>query len=386
MSTSHVTAKPKLRTAAPHVLYVITDLELGGVPLHLARLAPAMRDRGWQVTVVSLAKPGPVGEMLRRANLPVLSCNACCRWDVHVFGRLAEIIEAERPVVVHSMLFHANLAARFAALSAGFPHDRLLCEIQTVEVERPWHLSVDRWTHRLCRLTVGNSASVIEHLHRRARVPFDRLRLVPGGVDVDRMQAADPIDRASMGLGPNDRMILWVGRLDPVKGLDLLIRAFASLSKETGSFLVLVGGGPLRDDLQRLAVRLGVGDRVRFLGPRTDVPSLLGAADLFAFPSRTEGWPNALLEAMAAGLPIVTTDVPGCRDMISHDSTGLLVPFDDTSSLASAMSRLLLNRVEAHRLGSAALRAVARWSLRATFDEYEALYHQTLPRPGITNC
>lgn len=378
----------------PHILYVITDLELGGVPLHLHRLARAMRDRGYRVTVASLSGPKaavpaggmvhapvamPVGEMLYESGLPVYSCDGRSGWDYHVIGRLADIIRDTRPDLIHSFLFHANIAARFAALSSGFPRERVICEIQTVEVERRWHLWVDRFTHRLCRFTIGNSPSVIDHLHRYARIPLDRLRLVRGGVDVDRIRSAVPMDRASLGLQATDQMVLWVGRLDPVKGLDVLIRAFEPVARETNAHLLLVGGGELREELEGLVRERRLEPRIHFLGPRTDVPSLLKAADLFVFPSRTEGLPNALLEAMAAGCPIVTTDVPGCRDLITHEESGLLVPYGDTLALAGAMRRLLRDRSTAGRFAEAASWCVLEeWNQNVTFDKYDGSYREAM--------
>jgi len=426
MPMSEPTSSPRqhdARTHAVDILYVITDLKLGGVPLHLYRLARAMRDRGWGVSVASLAPPGPVGEMIRREGIPVLDCQGRGGWDFRVIGRLADIIADTRPGLIHSFLFHGNLAARFAALSSGFPRDRVICEIQTVEVERYWHLFVDRLTHRLCRFTIGNSPSVIEHLHRHARIPLDRLRVVRGGIDADRIRLAKPIDLASLGLGAtesvcakpsplwgrglgegenlrssvrstltptlslpgrgsshtrSDRIVLWVGRLDPVKGLDVLIRAFAPIARDRQAHLLLVGEGEQRKDLERLVGELGLQQSVRFLGPRTDVPSLLRIADVFAFPSRTEGLPNALLEAMAAGCPIVTTDVPGCRDLITNEETGILVPLGDTSALTEAIDRLLRERALAGKLGKSASRCVSeKWDLHVTFDNYEGLYRET---------
>ncbi len=374
-SSSHQTG----RTHGAEILYVITDLELGGVPLHLYRLAVAMQARGWRTSVVSLSPPGVVGVMLEEAGIPVRTCGGASRWDFRVIGRLAEIITEAKPDLVHSFLFHANLAARLAALSSRFPRNRVMCEIQTVEVERRWHLWVDRFTHRLGRFTIGNSPSVIKHLHRQAGIPTGRLRLVGGGIDVERIQAARPVDRASLGVNETDPMVLWVGRLDPVKGLDVLIRAFSTISRDTNAHLLLAGDGPLRDPLEKHARGLRLSSRVHFLGPRTDVPSLLKITDVFAFPSRTEGLPNALLEAMAAGCAIVTTDVPGCRDLISHGQSGLLVPFGDTQALAGAILRLFSDPLEARRLGQAAFEHVSeKRNECVTFDKYEGLYREAL--------
>lgn len=364
---------------SPLILFVITDLEIGGVPLHLSRLAPAMRARGFRVAVVSLAPIGPVGDILRQQGIDVSTCAGCCGLDFRVIPRLGQLLDEFHPAIIHSFLFHANQAARIAAMLGGFPSGHLIAEIQTVEVERRWHLWVDRMMHRCSRLTIANSLSVMDHLHHHGRIPRERLRLVRGGIDVERITNAPAMDRPSLGLALDDRLILWAGRLDPVKGLDVLLRAIHQLDPIHRAQLFLVGDGPERDGLERLMNQLEIQDRVRFLGSRSDVPSLLLAADLFVFPSRTEGLPNALLEAMAAGLPIVTADVAGCRDLIEHHRTGWLVPFGNPAALAGAMAELLRNREFARQLGLAAQHEVrTKWNLVATWNDYEAIYREIL--------
>ncbi len=361
----------------PDILYVITDLEIGGVPLHLLRLSKAMRDRGYHVAVACLAPPGPIAMRLQSAGIEVHSCQGQGGRDWRVIGRLKRLLAKTSPRIVHAFLFHANLAVRLAARGAGISAQRVLCEIQTVEVERPWHLTLDRWTYRRCRFTIGNSQSVIDHLSNRARIPRKHLQLVRGGIDTKPLQQAVPVDLTEINLPKDAKIILWVGRLDPVKGLLLLIDAFASMESQASTHLVLVGGGPLETQLRNHISQLGLASRVHLLGPRDDVPQLLKTAHLFVFPSQTEGLPNALLEAMASGLPVITTDVAGCRDLVTHEKTGLVVPYGDKTKLAKAMAQLLSNPQYADQLAQAAQQEIQNhWQFKQTLDTYESLYRE----------
>lgn len=364
------------------ILYVITDLKTGGVPLHLRRLALAMRARGFEPVVVSLAPSAHVAHLLQDDGIPTCSCDGRSRWDAGVFLRLRRIIRSVAPDVVHAFLFHANLAVRVASSLGGFPLDRVLCEYQTVEVERLWHLRVERWLHRYCRYVIGNSPSVVDHLARKAKIPARGLRLIRGGIDPGPLRRRPAVERAALGLPEEGPLVLWVGRLDPIKGLNILIDAFRSVTRRSDAHLILVGDGPLRVRLASQVARARLGKRVHLLGARDDVASLLHAADVFVLPSRTEGLPNALLEAMAAGCPVVATDVPGCRDLVEHEVTGLLVPYGDTDALAAALVRLLAERAFAAALARGADEVVThKWHISRTYSAYAALYDELLARP-----
>ncbi|MGB0715658.1 MAG: glycosyltransferase [Phycisphaerae bacterium] len=368
-----------MASSNPDIAFVITDLEIGGVPLHLHRLASNMRSRGLQVAILSLAGIGPVGERMRAEDFNVFACGGRGGWDVRVLFRLRAHLRRLRPRLVHSFLFHANQACRIVRGWAGVPRDNLLCEIQTAEVERRWHLRVGGWTYRLCRFTIGNSPSVVDHLHTHAGIPRTRLRLVRGGVDVDQLRQAKPIDRSVLSIENDAPLMLWTGRLDPVKGLHHLLDAMALARKAADVRLLIAGDGPERSKLERQVASLSLSDAVHFLGMRDDVPRLLATCDLFVFPSQTEGLPNALLEAMALSRPIVTTDVAGCRDLIRDGETGLLVPFGRSSALADAIVRLVQHPRLAASLGTAAAQEVeARWTRAGTMDAYGELYDEVL--------
>ncbi len=356
------------------VFYLITDLKTGGVPLHLYRLVAALDRSEFEPVVACLAPPGEVGLALGRMGIRTLACGARGSWDVRALGRLASGLRRERPDVVHALLFHANTAASLVCPWVGIPARRIIHEIQTVEIERRWHLVVGGMTGRWCRWVVGNSAEVVEHLHRRAHISRSRLRLIRGGVDVARFSGVGPADRHALGIPAEAIVLLWVGRLDPVKGLEDLIEARRRL-KDDRVYVVLVGEGEQEGELRRQIRDAGLIDRILLTGRRDDIPQLLAMADLFVFPSLTEGLPNALLEAMAAGRPIVTTRVPGCQELIADGRTGVLVSPRSPGELADGIRRLIGDRAWSMRLGQNAFRHVAdHYGIEATVRQYAELY------------
>ncbi len=335
------------------ILYVITDLQVGGVPLHLLRLAGAVHRRGHVVQVVSLARPGPVADRLVAAGIAVRGCQPGRRHSPMALWRLRQEMIRFRPDVVHALLFHANLASRLVGPSAGIPPRKLICEIQTVEIERRWHLRLDRWTHGLCRLEIGNALAVVDHLHT-AGIPRRKLALVETGIDIAPFAAATALPPDQVGIPGQRPLVLWVGRLDPVKGLDDLLDAFSIVRRHHDAHLVLLGDGPEGPRLARRSGEPGLAGCVTWAGVRADVPRWLKSCDLFVFPSRTEGRPNALIEAMAAGCAIVCTAIPGNLQLITHERNALTVPMGDVAALASGIRTLLGDPQHRRRLGTQA--------------------------------
>lgn len=189
-----------------------------------------------------------------------------------------------------------------------------------------------------CDRFVASNPTVAREL-MDAGVTEDRIRRIPNGVETDRIMA-----RASYVRGSGPTTITFVGRLHPQKGLDTLLRGFARLvgRDDVGPVrLDIVGDGPLRGELVELSRRLGVADEVRLPGASDDVVGLLASSDLFVLPSRAEGLSNALLEAMASGLPCIVSDVPGNVDLITDRHNGLLFAVDDPLALADALATAL---------------------------------------------
>lgn len=203
-----------------------------------------------------------------------------------------------------------------------------------------------------------------------AGVPPDRIVEVPNGVEAHHTPRSD--HRLH-----DPACVLYVGRLHPQKGLDILLHAFAALQRRLDhpSTLRIVGDGPIRDTLKALADRLGIAAAVDFVGQRDDVGPDLDGADVFVLPSRAEGLSNALLEAMAAGVPPVVSNIPGNRDVVENGHTGVVVAVDDVAALASALARVLTDAGLRSALGAAARRTTDDiYSLDRVAARYRAIY------------
>jgi glycosyltransferase involved in cell wall biosynthesis len=185
--------------------------------------------------------------------------------------------------------------------------------------------------------------------------------------------------RSELGIAPTDRVVLCVGRLEERKHQADLLEALPELTGELPMQLLLVGTGSDRDRLAERAAALGIPDRVHFLGQRPDIADLLHAADIFALPSRREGVPRAVMEAMAARVPVVATDVVGTREVVKDDVTGLLVPFGEPGALAGALRRVLLDEALATRLVASAHVALTRdWREELVVERVDAAYRSLL--------
>jgi len=179
--------------------------------------------------------------------------------------------------------------------------------------------------------------------------------------------------------------VLFVGRLDEQKRITLLVRSFAKVVAEVPEArLAIAGSGPCLDECRALVGELGISDEVAFLGPRADVEALQRAASVFVLPSVSEGLPNALLEALACGTPSVATDIPGTRDVVSHEKEALLVPVDDVDALAGAIVRLLRDRELARRLAAAGrARIESEFDIERVTEQYAALFSELAARPRV---
>ncbi len=314
------------------ILLLITDLERGGTPLRIARLACGLRAAGLETHVGCLAPAGPISRQLDAAGIPTFACDARGPRDFVALWRLGQHVRRVSPDLIHATLTHANVAARVIGRLHGIP---VVTSTATIEVERRWHAWAERLTRWLDHGQIVISQAVAEHVRRVFRYRPEKVFIVPPAIELPAATAADRADiRAELGISDSEFVMLWAGRLDPVKRIDLVLDCAAHLREMPVRFLI-AGDGPQREQVER-ALRGGPRAPVQWLGWRDDLDGLIAAADVLLFPSRTEGMPNVVLQAMAGGLAVVGSDIPALRELSGPDERLLLVRLPDADSAAGA--------------------------------------------------
>ncbi|MBX7071780.1 MAG: glycosyltransferase [Pirellulales bacterium] len=367
--------------AAIRIAFCITELQTGGAERALVELAARIDRQQFQPIVYSLGPPPrpPHDELparLAAAEVPVVYLNATRPW--HAAGsvwRLARHFQQRPPDVVQTFLFHANFIGRLAARLAGVPH--VVAGIRVAEQQQRWHLWLDWATSPLVDRYICVSDDVLTFSHQAGGLPRQKLQSIGNGVDLARF-AVPRIGLANLAIDQNRSLITYVGRLEEQKRHLWLLRLMPPVLEQLPDHdLLIVGDGPQRDQAVRLAAELGLSRRVHFVGWRPDVPAILRASELLVLPSAWEGMPNVVLEAMAAGLPVVATRVEGVASSLGDAAEEQITAPDDSAAFSRQIVKIAGNSALAAELGAANQRRAAEfYGLDAIVRQYEAVYQQ----------
>jgi glycosyltransferase involved in cell wall biosynthesis len=371
-----------------NVLQLIPTLDRSGAEKQMALLARGLpRDR-FNVEVAALTRLGPLAAELSMAGVPVTLIGKPLKVDPFALARLTRFLKAKRFDVVQTWVFAANAYGRVAARWARVPVV-VTAEMAVDLWKTRAHLAIDRALARWCDKVVGNSHAVVD-FYRQAGLPEDKLAMIYSGIDVDGDGDAPPaVDRsevrARFGWPADAPVVLFAGRLMPQKGVADLVNALDLLQHVRPQIRTLiVGAGPLKSELEEAAHAYRLDDKVKFLGHRDDVPTLLAAADLLVLPSLYEGLPNVVLEAMRLGKPVVATAAPGTIEVVNPGETGLLVPLRNPPALARAIRTLVDDRALASRLGlGGRARVEAEFRVAGMIAQFAALYESLAAAKGL---
>jgi len=362
-----VSAAPAQRRV--RVVQVVNSLAPAGAERVTVELARRLDPDRFDVHVL-VVRDGPLRAELQAAGVAVSVTGG--EFDLRapaVVARMHAQMRSFRPDIVHTHLIGADVVGRTAALLAGVP---VIVSTQHDVYERPGVLAAfRRLSARRVSAVAAVSDAVVPYCLERLHMPAERVVVIPNGVDVDRVRCERaPTQGFAFGA---------LGSLVPAKAHDTLLRAFARAELPASTRLRIAGEGPLREPLTALAEELGIAPRVDLLGQVEDVAEFFAGVDAFVHPSREEGLPLALLEAMAAGLPVIATRLPALSAALDDGAAGLLVPRDDPDALARALERVCACGPDTQRMAQTALeRACELYSVDRMVEEYAALYERLL--------
>ena len=366
-------------TSPVRIVFCITELDPGGAERALTQLVLNLNRDEWDPHVISLGRSGYFATILQSAGIPVVCLNAKNAFSaVRVLFRLTRELRRLRPAVVQTFLFHANLIGRLAARMAGVKV--VVSGIRVAERRNQWHGRLDRWTNRLVTTNVCVSQGVADFSSRVVGLDPGKLIVIPNSVTSEDFENVTPADLSPFGIPPNSRVFISVGRLDRQKGFDLLIDAvllFRGLPDDV--YFLIIGDGPESERLQQQVQAARLEKHIRFGGRRRDVPRLLAAAMAFILPSRWEGMPNVVLEAMASGLPVIATQVEGISELVQHGVTGLIVAPETPLELHDAIEQILSQHEFARDAGRRSQHIIrSSFTAHSTSRAYATLYRQLL--------
>ena len=372
------------------LLHLIDQLGDAGAETLLYNFATGMDWSRFDLHVCALRpwSPPQIVPALRALGCTVTELDQHHAYDLPILLALIRYVRHHQINLIHTHLLASDVMGRLVGQITGVP---VVSTIHNgrVDLERePRHRQwMERWSARLwSRRLIVVSALLRDEIVDWFGLPRRRVVVIPNAANTSRFQPQpgfDPQPIKQELLGGDYRMVANVARLVPQKAQQFLIEAAAQLADTHPDVrYVLVGGGPLGDEMLALADRLGIAGRIIVTGIRSDVPAILAASDVFVLSSLWEGMPISLLEAMTAGCPAVATDVGGVGQLLQQGVTGLLVPPADAAALAAAIRECLDNPSAAQRRASAAARQIAQhYTLTAMVRKWEAVYLHELQRP-----
>jgi glycosyltransferase involved in cell wall biosynthesis len=366
------------------VLHVLPNFGLGGAERMAMHLLLHLDRSRYEVAAVSLYDPQgtDIEAQLEQAGVKVWFLGKRLGFDPRMYGRLGRVIGEFKPDVVHTHLYVIRYLLPWILGHGTRVWVHTVHTVAEKEVDR-----VGQWVHRLAfRMGVVPVAIAEEVAQSIKRVyGLTSVPLIPNGIPLSLYTLNEEASRAwrsQEGYREDELLFVSVARLSPQKDPLGLLRAFAiAASHVSGLRLLLVGDGPLRSEVEDQVRRMGLDEQVRFLGVRMDVPAILATADVFVLSSHWEGNPLSIMEAMAAGKPVIATAVGGVPELVENGVSGILVPPRTPDALAEAMILLAREAVLRRKMGEVARqRALERFGVDRMAREYERLYLKLLKR------
>jgi glycosyltransferase involved in cell wall biosynthesis len=372
-----------------HVVHVIGQLARGGAELQLARLLSRINRPPWRHSVIQFWDGGDE-EILHMVDRDAsrFAMHKRKGFDPRFVLRFMRTLRELKPDIVHTWLASAALWGRLLVRRA-VGRVPVVTSMRGLDVHGvPGEIIMDRWLARRTQRFIFNGKQLQEFWAARLKLSVDEMVTIPNGVDATKYRPSSKTGgmRESLGCPPNSVLIAMVGSLYPVKNWPMFLDVAARVRDAKRNALFLgVGGGQLLEPMRRRADVMGLSSTVHFLGRRTDVAEILGVSDIALLTSNSEGMPNAVLESMACGLPVVSTRVSGSEELVEPGANGFLVPVGDTAAAAEHVIELCDDSDLRTRMGTESRRRTGKYTFDAMAEGHESVYRRALAqRNGIS--
>ena len=374
------------------IVFVIGSLEIGGTEQHLCAILPQLKNSALDITVVCLQKRGALAAQMDAAGIPVIAPRFFSRFlfcrAFHLLVAtiwVAFVFRAQRPDIVHTFLPEAYIIAGSVAIIMRIPI-RLMSRrsLNNYQNRRPLVAFIERCLHRHMHVLLGNSSAVIKQLKKEVGKSKTNTHLIYSGLEMERFSnlKTDGNTRSTLGIPKEAIVFVIVANLIPYKGHADLLEAFELIAdklKADWRLLCVGKDSGILSGLKAQAKDRKLGKRVLWLGQRTDIPNVLAAADIGVLASREEGLPTVVMEGMAAGLPMVVTNVGGNSELVIDNKTGIVVPPRNPKKMASALLSLANDAVLREKMGLRGRTQITEnFSLERCVAEYRSLYDSLL--------
>src|SRR3989338_3333175 len=327
------------------IIHLIQSLDNGGCENMLLRTLPLLSD--FEHAIITLKKRGELAGKFENENISVINIQQGGFFDLPAYLRLLKEIKKINPDVIITYLFHADKIGRIFL--------KATTKIKIIPFLRTTYNHRNYWPARLFeKLTkyfvknyLANSESVKNFYVENIGVKREKITVIPNGVDVDFYDKIERDEnlRESLGIRPEETAIICVANLHINKGHKYLLEAFENIYKENNNVkLLIVGDGEEKENLLKQIENYQSKNNILFLGKRNDVPKLLKISDIFVFPTLFEGMSNVIMEAMASGLPIITTNIPENKGLIEDNKTGILVQIKNSAEIKNSLKKIIENQ------------------------------------------
>jgi glycosyltransferase involved in cell wall biosynthesis/tRNA A-37 threonylcarbamoyl transferase component Bud32 len=355
---------------------VITWLPRGGIERRLVTLLPKLNRPPFRVKLVCIRERGPLADELEDAGVAVSVVHLPSRLHPRGLWALAKWMRDQKIDLLHSHMYRSNVPATIAARLGGIHH--VVCQVHNIDTWETWRQRIlDRWLLRWRTTMLAVSKDVKRDIIRNLHCPEERITVLYNGIDIRKYGSVlpEPRLRGALNIPENYRVVVMLARLVEQKQHTKFLQVLEQIRRELPpTRVLLVGEGKLQGALEHEVKQRGLHDMVLFTGHRNDIPQILALSDLSVLTSDKEGFSNAIIESLAAGVPVVATDVGGNSEAVVDGECGFIVAPDDLKGLARAITKLLVGDTLRHRMSEAARRRADLFSIDHMVQETHRLY------------